>query len=192
MSVKLSLLVGSLVLLSCALPLNAQDHGEVGVFADYFRVQAVPLDLVGVGGRASVNIRPHAALEAELAYDFDRAFGTTFNSGASLTAQRTSMRALHGMFGPKFQIGTGALRAFVTVKGGVVDFRFSNLNPTSGFESSIDNLRADSVNGVLYPGGGGEAYLGPIGLRLDVGDQIYFNHGANHNLAITFGPHIRF
>lgn len=189
---KLSLVAAFLVLPLSVVPANAQDHGEVGAFADYFRVQALPLDLVGVGGRASVNIAQHVQLEGELAYDFERAFGTASNNGASLTAERSGMRALHGMFGPKFQVGTGAWRAFVTVKGGVVDFNFSNLSPTSGFDSAIDNLRTNSVNGVLYPGGGVEAYLGPIGLRLDVGDQIYFNNGANHNLAVTFGPHIQF
>ena len=34
--------------------------------------------------------------------------------------------------------------------------------------------------------------LGPIGFRLDVGDEIYFNDSAHHNLRVTFGPTIRF
>jgi hypothetical protein len=37
-----------------------------------------------------------------------------------------------------------------------------------------------------------EGHLGPIGLRLDVGDEIYFNSGAHHNLSMAFGPYIRF
>jgi len=45
---------------------------------------------------------------------------------------------------------------------------------------------------VLCPGGGVEAYLGKVGLRLDVGDEIYFNNGAQNNPKITFGPHFRF
>jgi hypothetical protein len=175
----------------------AQNHGEAGVFADYFRVQAAPRDLFGLGGRLSFNVHPHVQLEAEMAYDFDRGFAENFNNGSgNASIQPSSLRALHGMFGPKFQIGNkgpAAIRAFVTVKGGFVNFGFSNASPASGFTSAIDNLRLDNNgNGVLYPGGGVEGYLGPIGLRLDVGDEIYFNHGASHNLKITFGPQIRF
>jgi hypothetical protein len=48
------------------------------------------------------------------------------------------------------------------------------------------------VNGVLYPGDGLQGHLGPIGLRLDVGDEIYFNHGARNNLRVAFGPVIGF
>jgi hypothetical protein len=48
------------------------------------------------------------------------------------------------------------------------------------------------VVGAVYPGGGIEAYLGPIGLRIDVGDEIYFQSGAHNNLRLTFGPSIRF
>jgi hypothetical protein len=42
------------------------------------------------------------------------------------------------------------------------------------FFSSVNGLLARNVNGVLYPGGGLQGHLGPIGLRLDVGDEIYF------------------
>jgi hypothetical protein len=37
-----------------------------------------------------------------------------------------------------------------------------------------------------------EAYIGPVGLRLDVGDEMYFAGGTHHNLRISFGPQIRF
>jgi hypothetical protein len=60
------------------------------------------------------------------------------------------------------------------------------------FFSSVNGLRADNVNGVLYPGGGLQGHLGPIGLRLDVGDEIYFNHGTHNNLRAAFGPVFRF
>ena len=57
---------------------------------------------------------------------------------------------------------------------------------------SIDCLRGDNNgNAVFYPGGGVEEYPGPVGLR-DVGDEIYFNNGANHNLKITFCVPTRF
>jgi hypothetical protein len=97
------------------------------------------------------------------------------------------------MIGPKLQSGGGTLRAFLTVKGGADDFIFSSAPVTFGtFTSSVSALRANSVVGVVYPGGGIEAYLGPIGLRVDVGDEIYFQSRAHNNLRITFGPSIRF
>ncbi len=74
-----------------------------------------------------------------------------------------------------------------------MDFRLDPRPATVGtFTSSVTDLRARNVNGVLYPGGGLDAHLGPIGLRLDVGDEIYFNSGAHHNLRVAFGPMIRF
>ena len=47
------------------------DHGEVGVFADYFRLQAAPRDLFGLGGRLSFNVHKNVQLEAEMANDFE-------------------------------------------------------------------------------------------------------------------------
>src|SRR6266702_6945538 len=114
-------------------------------------------------------------------------------SGTVAAFNTSSMRILHGMIGPKFQSGGGAFRAFLTVKGGADDFIFSSAPVTfSTFTSTVSGLRANSVVGVIYPGGGIEAYLGPIGLRLDVGDEIYFQSGHHNNLRITVGPSIRF
>ncbi len=97
------------------------------------------------------------------------------------------------MIGPKFQTGGGAFRAFLTAKGGADNFMFSSAPVTfSTFTSSVAGLRTNSVVGVFYPGGGIEAYLGPIGIRIDVGDEIYFQSGAHNNLRVTFGPQIRF
>jgi hypothetical protein len=44
----------------------------------------------------------------------------------------------------------------------------------------------------LYQGGGIEAFAGVIGLRAEVGDDIFFNSGAHNNLRMTFGPQFRF
>jgi hypothetical protein len=78
-------------------------------------------------------------------------------------------------------------------KGGGDDFMFSSAPVTfSTFASSFSRLRTDNLVGVVYAGGGIEAYLGPIGLRIDVGDEIYFQSGAHNNLRVTFGPSIRF
>jgi len=56
----------------------------------------------------------------------------------------------------------------------------------------VDNLRANNVSGTLYPGAGLEGHIGPVGLRLEAGDEIYFAGGAHHNPRVTFGPFIRF
>jgi hypothetical protein len=37
-----------------------------------------------------------------------------------------------------------------------------------------------------------EGRVGPIGLRLDVGDEMYFNDGTHRNLRVALGPYIRF
>jgi hypothetical protein len=176
--------------------LAQENHGEVGVFANYFRHQNTGnTNFVGLGGRLSLNVQRRVQLEAEMAYDFQKSFTEGFqNTGnGAVSLQRSPLRVLHGLFGPKLQTGGGALRAFVTVKGGFIDFRFDDRPATfQTFTSTVGSLRVGNVNAVLYPGGGLEAYAGPVGLRLDIGDEMYFRGGAQHNLRIAFGPHIRF
>ena len=168
-------------------------HAEFGVYADYFRLNQTETNLGGIGARLSVNANPYLQLEAQMAYDFSQGFTEGFtSSGGTLVVQRSSLRLLHGSFGPKLQT-SGPVRFFVTAKGGFDDFGFSNAPATLGtFTGTVSRLRADNVNAVFYPGGGVETFLGPIGLRLDVGDEMYFNHGAHHNLSVTFCPTIRF
>ena len=170
------------------------NHVEIGVFAHYFRLHPTHSNFAGVGGRLGVNVTNNVQFEAEMSYDFNRVFTEGFaDTSGTLTSVRSDIRVLHGLFGPKLQTGSGPVRLFGTVKGGFINFRF---DPTpgivSGFTSSVENLRDDNVDGVLYPGGGAEAFFGPIGLRLDVGDEIYFNHGAHNNLTVSFGPTVRF
>ena len=56
----------------------------------------------------------------------------------------------------------------------------------------VDRLALGRV--VLLPeaGGGLEGPLGPVGIRFDIGDEMYFNSGTHNNLRIAFGPYIRF
>jgi hypothetical protein len=177
---------------------SAQDHVEVGAFGELFRwntPSGSDTNLAGVGGRVSFNVLPVLQLEGEVSYDFSQAFteGFTNTSTGSVTLTTSDLRAVHGLFGPKLQTNKGPVRLFVTAKGGAMGFLFSAEPATfSGFASSVGNLRASDLNAVFYPGGGAEAFLGPIGLRLDVGDEIYFNHGGHNNLRVTFGPSIRF
>lgn len=169
----------------------AQDHGEVGVFADYFRLQRTQTNFAGLGARLSINAIHNVALEAEMNYDFNRGINEPFNNGISTSFSRSGVRVLHGLFGPKLQVGHWA-RLFVTAKGGFVSFGFSSASPGAGFTSQVNDLRSDNTIGTFYPGGGAEVFLGPVGVRLDVGDEIYFRHGANSNFRLTLGPQIRF
>ena len=169
------------------------DHIEVGAFADYFRFsQTKPVsNFVGVGGRAALNIHPSVQLEAEMAYDFKRNFTNTFTNGVTTVLVTTNFRTLHGLFGPKLQTGSGPFRAFVTGKVGFDNFSVTNQNAPSGFTSSI-GLDKGKTDFAVYPGAGVEAFAGPFGLRLEVGDEVYFDHGSHNNLKVTFGPQIRF
>jgi len=172
---------------------RAQNHAEVGAFVDYFELHETRTNYVGIGGRVAFNIAPPVQIEAEMSYDFGRAFAETFSNGTGVVStQNSRLKVLHGLFGPKLQT-TGPVRVFVTAKGGFVNFRFDNgNNPLSGFTSSIQNLRDDNVSAVFYPGGGVEGFLGPFGLRAEVGDEMIFANGLRHNWRITFGPQIRF
>jgi hypothetical protein len=130
-----------------------------------------------------------------MSYDFGQTFteGFTDPGTGSVTFSRTNLRILHGEFGPRVNMGHHAIQPFVTLKGGFVNFRFDNAPATFGtLFSSVNGLRTNDVDGVLYPGGGLQAHLGPVGLRLDVGDEIYFNHGTHNNLRVAFGPVFRF
>jgi hypothetical protein len=169
------------------------DHIEVGAFADYFRLSdaSPPRNFVGLGGRAAVNFRPSVQLEAEMAYDFKRNFTRTFTNGVTTELVNTDFRTLHGFFGPKFQTGSGPVRLFVTGKVGFDNFSISNQNATAGFTSAV-GLTNGTTAFAVYPGGGFEAFAGPIGIRAEIGDDIYFKNGAHNNLRVTFGPQFRF
>jgi hypothetical protein len=172
---------------------SAQDHGQVSVYADYFRLNETKTNFAGLGGRLAFGGR-WLQWESEVNYDFTQAFteGFTDTGTGSVTLVRSNLRVLRGLFGPKLQAG-GAIRPFVTLKGGFINFRFDPRPATfATFASSVEDLRANDVKGVLYPGGGLEGHLGPVGLRLDLGDEIYFANGAHHNFRLAFGPIIRF
>jgi len=202
----LFLVTGGLIL--AVLPeVKAQDslnHVEIGIFGDYFRMGGTrgpslastsATSFGGVGARVSINLSRRWQIEPEMNYDFAASFSEGFTGPTGTVAgfSTSSLRILHGMIGPKIQTGGGAFRAFFTVKGGADNFMFSSAPVTfSTFTSSVAGLRTNNVVGVVYPGGGIEAYLGPIGLRFDVGDEIYFESGAHNNLRLTFGPSIRF
>jgi hypothetical protein len=190
----LGLLIASLFLSVPMVMAQNSDHVEVGAFLDYFRLSnnAAPVsNFFGVGGRAAFNMNSSVQLEAEMAYDFKRNYTSTFSNGITTTTVNSNFRTLHGFFGPKLQTGSGAFRIFVTGKVGFDNFSINNQNAQSGFVNTV-GLTNGATYFAVYPGGGVEAFAGPIGLRAEIGDDIYFNGGAHNNLRITFGPQLRF
>jgi hypothetical protein len=169
------------------------DHVELGAFVNYYRLTdpGPTKNFLGLGGRAAFGVRPSIQLEAEMAYDFKRNYTSTFNNGVTSATVTSGLRTLHGFFGPKFQTGSGAFRAFITGKVGFDNFSVSNQNAPAGFANAV-GLSNGATYFALYPAGGIEAFAGPIGIRLEVGDDIFFNGGAHNNLRASIGPQFRF
>jgi hypothetical protein len=95
------------------------------------------------------------------------------------------------LFGPKLQTGSGPFRFFVTGKVGFDNFTVDNRNAPTGFSSAV-GLDRGKTDFAVYPGAGIEGFVGPIGIRLEAGDEVYFDNGAHNNLKVTFGPQLRF
>jgi hypothetical protein len=190
----LGLLIASMFLAVPMMVAQSSDHVEVGVFVDYFRLnnKAAPVsNFLGLGGRAAFNLNASVQLEAEMAYDFKKSYTSTFSNGVTTATVNTSFRTLHGFFGPKFQTGSGPFRVFVTGKVGFDNFSINHQDAQSGFVNTV-GLTNGATYFAVYPGGGIEAFAGPIGLRSEIGDDIYFQGGAHNNLRVTFGPQLRF
>ena len=174
---------------------STENHVEVGVFAEYFRLSATDPDInfVGVGGRAAFNVHPNIQLEAEMSYDFRRNFTSTFSNGITTQFVTTGLRPLTALFGPKFQAGpSGPVRVYVTGKLGFVNFSTTTENAPNGFTGALGGVTNGDTRFAIYPGAGIEGFWGPFGLRAEAGDEIYFDNGAQNNLKVSFGPTFRF
>jgi hypothetical protein len=193
---KLALIALSLFLIGSPRLVFAQKRVEMGVFLDYLNVSQTSTNNFGLGGRFGLRVHRDVMMEGELAYDYGINFDEVFRDAANgniAAIGRTSIGVTHGLFGPKLQSSHGGFRPFVSFKGGFVDFRLSpSLVPYSNVVSALTGIRTSNLNGAIYPAGGLEAILGPLGLRLELGDEIYFNNGAHSNLRITAGPTLRF
>jgi hypothetical protein len=174
---------------------RAQKRIEAGIFLDSLAISQTNTNNFGLGARFGYRIHHDVLFEGELAYDYGINFDETYRNlttGNIAAIERTSVGVTYGLFGPKLQL-SGGLRPFATMKAGFIDFRLApGLLPYSNIVSPILGLRTSNLNFALYPAAGVEAVLGPIGLRLELGDEIYFNSGAHDNLCITFGPIMRF
>ena len=191
---KLPLLLLTAIILSGTS--TAQSRMEVGIFLDALSISQTGTTNLGLGARFGYRVHHAVMLEGELAYDYGLNFHEAYldlTTGNIVAIENTSVGLTHGLIGPIVQPAHGHLRPFATFKAGFIDFRLSgSLLPYSDVVSSVLGLRTSSVNAAVYPGGGIEASLGPLGLRLEAGDEIYFNRGAHNNLRITFGPILRF
>lgn len=175
--------------------LSAQDlnHVEFGGFVDYMNLSGASphINFVGLGGRVAVNVQPNVQLEAEMAYDFKRNFTNVFSDGVTSTFVTSRTRPLTALFGPKFQT-SGPARFFVTTKVGFVNFSTSTGSIPAGFTGAVNGITEGNTKFAFYPGAGVEGFWGPVGLRLEAGDNIYFDNGARNNFRVTFGPQFRF
>ena len=189
----ISVVLGLSLLTGCAL---AQSRVEGGIFLDSLSVSETNTNNIGMGARFGYRMHSNVMLEAELAYDyginFDEAYRNISN-GDLVAIEHTSIGVTHFLAGPMLRPAHGHFRPFATLKAGFMDFRLStSLVPYSDVVSSVFGLRTSNLNAALYPAGGIEVSIGPVGLRLEAGDEIYFNRGTHNNLRITFGPIIRF
>lgn len=170
-----------------------KNHGNIGLYLDYTRlggIQGTHPNMFGVGGRLGVNVSRHIVMEGEMAYDFERNVTSTTNGITNVN--RSSLRLLHGLFGPKIQT-TGPVRVFALLKGGFVNFGVGGPATAGTINNQIGNIVDGNTDGVFYPGGGVEFNIGWLGIRAEAGDEIMFlNNGTQNNLRMTIGPQIRF
>lgn len=179
------------------------NHGEVTAMADYFRFNpsggGKATNFLGVGGLVGFNVHPNVAIEGDMSYDFERNYtsvsGTPGSFGGTSTTVVSRVRPISGLFGPKFQLGAGGpLRVFLTGKAGFLRLTASDAGPsTTSFGNSFSSFGGNSTNFAVYPGGGFEAFFGPLGIRAEAGDEIYWNNGNTYNnLRVAVGPSFRF
>src|ERR1700739_574102 len=188
--VKVVLTVAALLLCENWCLAHAQKRVEAGLLLDYLGVSQTQTNNFGVGGRLGYRVHHNVMVEGELAYDYGVNFQEVYSNitnGDVTAIEQTSIGVTQGLFGPKLQPAHGNLRPFVTLKGGFIDFRLSpSLIPNSSVVSTVLDIRTSNLKAALYPAGGAEATLGPLGLRLELGDFIYFNFGEYKNQPVTF------
>jgi len=193
---KVVLLATFFVLCVCSSPGFGQSRVEAGVYLDYLGISQTNTNNFGLGARFGYRAHRHLMLEGEFTYSYGVNFKEAYlniANGSVTAIGQSSIGVTDVLFGPMLQPAHGHLRPFATMKAGWLDFRLSpSLVPYSGVVSSALGIRTSNVDAALYPGGGVEAVLGPVGLRLEFGDVIYFNGGGHNNLRISLGPVLRF
>lgn len=174
---------------------NAQ-HVEVGGFGNYsdLNIPTFPSNGLGVGARASIGIHRLLQLEVEGAYDIKHSQFAFARSVSSFTVVESKIGVVHANGGLKLQTPGGSY--FVFLKGGANWYDPGRNITTVTGPSITSSTSAISLNtftrGVLYPGAGIGFHAGPLGIRLDVGDEMSWDNGFQNSLRVTFGPTLRF
>jgi len=186
------------LLSACALltGIASAQHVELGAFFDYGRptIPNFSANAFGAGGRLDINLHRFLQAEIDAAYDVKYANFLVTTTSASVALTNSEMGILHMNGGLKVQTAGGSF--FLFAKGGANQyFPEQTIQTVAGNPITVSKSVSspDSfIHGVFYPGGGIGFHAGPLGIRLDVGDEIYWSSGAHHNLRVTFGPTLRF
>jgi outer membrane protein with beta-barrel domain len=188
------LLILALALMAPAVSAQ-EEHGEFGVYADYTRFHNLNnQNFWGLGGNLGFNLGRFVQLEGTMAYDFERNFvsSTSTSFGTTGSFQNTGFRILNGYFGPKFQTGVGPMKVFASIKPGFDNFSITNRGVVTGFANAVSNVPEGNTHFALFPSGGVEYFFTQrIGVRVEAGDNIYWENGAHNNLNLRFGPQFR-
>ncbi|MCI0352465.1 MAG: hypothetical protein L0Z53_23860 [Acidobacteriales bacterium] len=174
-------------------------HVEVGGFGSYEAFDQAgqaqfPDHGFGLGGRLGFNMGRYLQLEFETGYDFKHPKFNIASTSTGAILTNSKLGVLHANAGLKLQSPGGSF--FFFLKGGANRFDTERDTITIMSFPTVQTLTQSSehsfTKGVLYPGAGIAFYAGPLGLRIDGGDEIYWDNGAHHNWRFTFGPTIRF
>src|SRR5215472_15453463 len=176
-----------------------REHGNLGAFFSYTRLQDQDLNLLGVGGRVGFNVHRNVVLEADVAYDFSRSLTQTVSAGGASNTITTNVKAFHGLFRPKIQT-TGKIRYFGFFKAGFVNFGVSGPTPGGGINNQLGNILNGNLDKAYYPGGGIEFKVGRVTMRVEAGDELInynstptsFATSPHNNIRATIGPQVHF
>lgn len=149
---------------------SSAQSAELGIIGDGLFTQP---STGGLGGRFAFKVIPGVALEAEATRYFHSetykdVFGNSlYNTGYQFLA------------GPSLRLPIPVLQIFGTIKGGV--FR-----STPHAENPAVSVPPRITSGVVYVGGVAEFGSG-VGVRFDVGDEIFISSSLRRNNARLTG-----
>src|SRR5690349_14783476 len=97
----LTIIVSTLIFLPSLLA-QEHDHGEVGVFGDYFRLnEAGNANFAGIGARIGFNVARYVQLEGGLTYDCEQNLIISPSTTTTATISPSPVPLLRGLVGPK-------------------------------------------------------------------------------------------
>lgn len=171
-------------------------HVELGAFGSYTQpgIPTYAKNAFGAGVRANFNLLRILQIEVETSYDIRHSTFALSRESSSVTFVESKLGIIHANAGLKLQSRGGSY--FVFLKGGANWYNPERTTTVVTGPTITATTTPGVVNsfskGILYPGAGIGFHAGPLGIRLDVGDEIFWSNGAHNNLRVTFGPTIRF